>query len=69
MEMMILSILTPALHCHWHITPTQQATITTVVFLGQIRITVVYPTYSIIHMDVYLKKETCVIRNSRTLFM
>jgi hypothetical protein len=35
MEMMILSILAPALHCHWQITEVQQATITTVVFLGQ----------------------------------
>jgi hypothetical protein len=34
MEMMILSILAPALHCHWHITQVEQATITTVVFLG-----------------------------------
>ena len=36
MEMMILSILAPALHCSWHITEVQQATITTVVFLGKI---------------------------------
>jgi hypothetical protein len=35
MEMMILSILAPALHCHWHITQVEQATITTVVFLGK----------------------------------
>jgi hypothetical protein len=35
MEMMILSILAPALHCHWHITEIQQANITTVVFLGK----------------------------------
>jgi hypothetical protein len=34
MEMMILSILAPALHCHWQITKVEQATITTVVFLG-----------------------------------
>jgi hypothetical protein len=33
-EMMILSILAPALHCHWQITKVEQATITTVVFLG-----------------------------------
>ena len=35
MEMMILSILSPALHCHWHITQVQQATLTTVVFFGE----------------------------------
>ncbi len=35
MEMMILSILAPALHCHWHISEVQQATLTTVVFLGE----------------------------------
>eukprot|EP00095_Tigriopus_kingsejongensis_P011644 maker-scaffold564_size136232-snap-gene-0.31 protein:Tk11644 transcript:maker-scaffold564_size136232-snap-gene-0.31-mRNA-1 annotation:"synaptic vesicle 2-related protein" len=34
MEMMILSVLAPALHCHWHITQYQQALLTTVVFLG-----------------------------------
>lgn len=34
MEMTILSILSPALHCHWHITRYQQALTTTVVFLG-----------------------------------
>lgn len=34
MEMMILSILAPALHCHWHISQVQQASLTTVVFLG-----------------------------------
>ena len=34
MEMMILSILSPALHCHWGITQVQQATLTTVVFFG-----------------------------------
>lgn len=37
MEMMILSILAPALQCSWHITEVQQATITTVVFLGKIK--------------------------------
>ena len=35
MEMMILSILAPALHCHWQITQVQQASLTTVVFLGE----------------------------------
>ena len=35
MEMMILSILAPALHCHWQITQVQQASLTTVVFLGK----------------------------------
>ncbi|XP_054280439.1 synaptic vesicle 2-related protein [Macrosteles quadrilineatus] len=34
MEMTILSILSPALHCDWHITRYQQALATTVVFLG-----------------------------------
>ncbi|XP_069695518.1 synaptic vesicle 2-related protein [Periplaneta americana] len=34
MEMTILSILSPALHCDWHITRYQQALTTTVVFLG-----------------------------------
>lgn len=34
MEMTILSILSPALHCEWHITRYQQALATTVVFLG-----------------------------------
>ncbi|KAF2898789.1 hypothetical protein ILUMI_07383 [Ignelater luminosus] len=34
MEMTILSILSPALHCHWHISRYQQALTTTVVFLG-----------------------------------
>ena len=36
MEMMILSILGPALHCEWHISEYQQATLTTVVFLGML---------------------------------
>ena len=35
MEMMILSILAPALHCHWQISQVQQASLTTVVFLGE----------------------------------
>ncbi|KAK6630950.1 hypothetical protein RUM44_003122 [Polyplax serrata] len=34
MEMTILSILSPALHCSWHISRYQQALTTTVVFLG-----------------------------------
>lgn len=34
MEMTILSILSPALHCHWHISRYQQALTTTIVFLG-----------------------------------
>ncbi|KAK5647632.1 hypothetical protein RI129_002524 [Pyrocoelia pectoralis] len=34
MEMTILSILSPALQCYWHITRYQQALTTTVVFLG-----------------------------------
>uniref|UniRef100_A0A914VI39 Major facilitator superfamily (MFS) profile domain-containing protein n=1 Tax=Plectus sambesii TaxID=2011161 RepID=A0A914VI39_9BILA len=36
MEMMILSILSPALHCYWGITSYEQAMITTVVFCGMI---------------------------------
>jgi len=32
MEMMLLSVLAPALHCHWQITQLQQASLTTVVF-------------------------------------
>lgn len=35
MEMMILSILSPALHCFWGISQVQQATLTTAVFLGK----------------------------------
>ena len=35
MEMMILSVLAPALHCHWQITQIQQASLTTVVFVGK----------------------------------
>ncbi|XP_066262466.1 synaptic vesicle 2-related protein isoform X4 [Euwallacea similis] len=34
MEMTILSILSPALHCSWHLTRYQQALTTTIVFLG-----------------------------------
>ncbi|KAL1129933.1 hypothetical protein AAG570_012877 [Ranatra chinensis] len=34
MEMTILSILSPALHCEWHISRYQQALTTTIVFLG-----------------------------------
>ncbi|KAK2155568.1 hypothetical protein LSH36_236g00000 [Paralvinella palmiformis] len=34
MEMMILSILAPALHCDWNLTPFLQALLTTVVFAG-----------------------------------
>lgn len=34
MEMTILSILGPALHCDWQITKYQQALTTTIVFLG-----------------------------------
>ena len=35
MEMMILSILGPALHCQWNISEYEQASMTTVVFLGE----------------------------------
>lgn len=35
MEMMLLSVLAPALHCHWQITQLQQASLTTVVFFGK----------------------------------
>lgn len=36
MEMMILSILSPALHCSsWHISDYQQAFLTTFVFIGK----------------------------------
>ena len=38
MEMMILSILAPALHCHWQISQVEQASLTTVVFLGMLLI-------------------------------
>lgn len=34
MEMTILSILSPALHCEWHISQYQQALTTTIVFMG-----------------------------------
>jgi MFS family permease len=34
MEMMILSILAPALYCEWHISTVEQAMITTCVFSG-----------------------------------
>ncbi|CAH3960832.1 unnamed protein product [Pieris brassicae] len=34
MEMTILSILSPALHCEWNISKYQQALTTTVVFMG-----------------------------------
>ena len=34
MEMMILSILAPALHCDWLLNEWQKASITTVVFMG-----------------------------------
>jgi MFS family permease len=34
MEMTILSVLGPALHCYWGITRYQQAMVTTIVFLG-----------------------------------
>lgn len=34
MEMTILSVLGPALHCDWAISRNQQAMVTTVVFLG-----------------------------------
>lgn len=34
MEMMILSILSPALLCEWDISPVEQAMITTCVFSG-----------------------------------
>ncbi|ELU14236.1 hypothetical protein CAPTEDRAFT_220893 [Capitella teleta] len=34
MEMMILSILAPALHCYWDLSPIYQALLTTVVFAG-----------------------------------
>ncbi len=37
MEILILSILSPALHCEWGISGVQQATLTTVVFLGDDR--------------------------------
>ncbi len=42
MEMMILGVLAPALHCHWHISQVQQASLTTVVFLGKILSTTFY---------------------------
>lgn len=37
MEMTILSVLGPALHCDWGISRYQQAMVTTVVFLGRFR--------------------------------
>ena len=37
MEMMILSVLAPALRCHWQISQLQQASLTTVVFLGKFK--------------------------------
>lgn len=36
MEMMILTILSPALKCEWHINNFQQAMITTCVFCGMV---------------------------------
>ncbi len=36
MEMMILSILGPALVCQWNITDYNEASLTTVVFLGKL---------------------------------
>ena len=35
MEMMLLSILGPALHCHWHVNHWRIAFLTTIVFLGK----------------------------------
>lgn len=53
MEMMILSVLAPALHCYWQITQVQQASLTTVVFLGKnnfytclINTLIIYTTYA-----------------------
>lgn len=34
MELMILSVISPALHCEWHISSVEQAMITTGVFGG-----------------------------------
>ncbi|GAB6023587.1 hypothetical protein CHUAL_008357 [Chamberlinius hualienensis] len=46
MEMMILSILSPALFCSWGISSTQQATITTVVFLGMMTSSALWAKFS-----------------------
>ncbi|MPC95490.1 Synaptic vesicle 2-related protein [Portunus trituberculatus] len=35
MEMMILAILGPALHCDWHLSEWRQAFLTTAVFIGE----------------------------------
>ena len=34
-QMVCFSVLGPALHCHWQITQVEQASLTTVVFLGK----------------------------------
>ncbi len=35
MEILILSILTPALHCEWNLSDTQQAALYGIVYLGK----------------------------------
>ncbi len=35
MEILILSILTPALHCEWNLSDTQQAALYGIVYLGR----------------------------------
>ena len=49
MEMMILSILAPALHCDWLLNEWQKALITTVIILIEILDIIVLPISHTVH--------------------
>jgi len=64
MEMMILSILSPAVQCSWHISEWKQAFITTIVFLGMMLSSPFWGKFS----DKYGRKTTLVLSGSFLFF-
>lgn len=64
MEMMILSILSPALYCSWGISSVQQASISTVVFLGMMCSSALWAKFS----DRYGRKTALMISCSMVFY-
>ncbi|XP_037077426.1 synaptic vesicle 2-related protein-like [Pollicipes pollicipes] len=64
MEMMILSMLSPAVQCSWHISEWKQAFITTIVFLGMMLSSPFWGKFS----DKYGRKTTLVMSGSFLFF-
>jgi hypothetical protein len=64
MEMTILSILSPALHCDWWISSYEQALITTVVFCGMMLSSTMWGNICGSHLSAF----SCSIRYDRRMF-